>query len=66
MQNLYSLFPADNFTLLAVVVALPLMGAIVNGLFGKRLGKTFVGFVAGERVLVGIIPVLYLFYLVLW
>jgi len=46
MQNLYSLFPADNFTLLAVVVALPLMGAIVNGLFGKRLGNEAVSLMA--------------------
>jgi NADH-quinone oxidoreductase subunit L len=32
-------FPADHFTLLAVVLGLPLLGALVNGLFGKRLGK---------------------------
>jgi NADH-quinone oxidoreductase subunit L len=32
-------FPASNFTLLAVVLALPLLGAFVNGVFGKRLGK---------------------------
>ncbi|MFT3769988.1 MAG: NADH-quinone oxidoreductase subunit L [Minicystis sp.] len=34
-----SQFPASNFTLLAVVLALPALGAFVNGVFGKRLGK---------------------------
>ncbi|MBW2523123.1 MAG: NADH-quinone oxidoreductase subunit L [Deltaproteobacteria bacterium] len=32
-------FPADHFTLLALVLGLPLLGALLNGLFGKRLGK---------------------------
>ena len=36
MQNLHALFPANDFTLLAVIVALPLIGALVNGIFGKR------------------------------
>ena len=39
MEALRSLFPASDFTLLAVVLALPALGALVNGLFGKRLGK---------------------------
>ncbi|HSO00515.1 MAG TPA: NADH-quinone oxidoreductase subunit L [Candidatus Nanopelagicales bacterium] len=39
MEALRSLFPASDFTLLAVVLALPALGAMVNGLFGKRLGK---------------------------
>ena len=29
-----------------LIVLIPLLGSILNGLFGKRLGKTFVGFVA--------------------
>jgi NADH-quinone oxidoreductase subunit L len=33
------MFPAENFTLLAVVLGLPALGAFVNGVFGKRLGK---------------------------
>jgi NADH-quinone oxidoreductase subunit L len=33
------LFPVSDFALLAVVIALPLLGAFVNGVFGKRLGK---------------------------
>jgi len=41
-----SQFPASNFTLLAVVLALPALGAFVNGVFGKRLGKQGVRFMA--------------------
>ena len=36
---LSSLFPANDFSLIAVVMALPLLGAFVNGVFGRRLGK---------------------------
>jgi NADH-quinone oxidoreductase subunit L len=39
MQALSSLFPPKDMTLLAFIVLLPLIGALVNGLFGKRLGK---------------------------
>ncbi|APR79495.1 NADH-ubiquinone oxidoreductase chain L [Minicystis rosea] len=39
MHTLNSQFPASNFTLLALVLALPALGAFVNGVFGKRLGK---------------------------
>ena len=39
MSGLSNQFPADNFTLIALVLALPLLGAIFNGLFGKRMGN---------------------------
>ena len=39
MQALETLFPVEDFTLLAVIVVLPLLGAVVNGVFGKRLGR---------------------------
>src|SRR5688572_20757639 len=39
MHALQALFPNDDFTLLAFIVLLPLLGATVNGLFGKRLGR---------------------------
>jgi NADH-quinone oxidoreductase subunit L len=39
MHALEELFPASDFTLLAFIVLLPLLGAAVNGLFGKRLGR---------------------------
>src|SRR5258706_15816871 len=37
--SLQKIFPADNFALLAAILLLPLLGAIINGIFGKRLGK---------------------------
>ena len=46
MQALQVIFPAQNFSLLAVIIGLPLIGAIVNGLFGKRLGKEAVTLMA--------------------
>ena len=39
MEQLKQQFPANDFSLLAIVLVLPLLGALVNGLFGKRLGK---------------------------
>src|SRR6185369_16506306 len=39
MDLLKNIFPAENFTLVAIILALPAIGAFVNGIFGKRLGK---------------------------
>src|SRR5689334_8466374 len=39
MEALLSLFPKNDLTLLAFIVLLPLIGAAVNGIFGKRLGR---------------------------
>jgi len=39
MKDFLNLFPAQDFSLIAVVMALPLLGAFVNGVFGPRLGK---------------------------
>ena len=39
MQPLLTLFPQNDLTLLAFIVLLPLVGAAVNGIFGKRLGR---------------------------
>jgi len=40
MEFLLRLFPnpESNFPLIAVILGLPLLGALINGLFGKRLG----------------------------
>jgi NADH-quinone oxidoreductase subunit L len=35
---LLTLFPATDFSLIAVMLGLPLLGAFVNGVWGKRLG----------------------------
>src|SRR5687767_12897327 len=39
MKAILQLFPQQDFALIAVVMAMPLLGAFVNGVFGKRLGK---------------------------
>ena len=39
MHALESIFPADEFSLIGLILALPALGAFVNGVFGKRLGK---------------------------
>lgn len=39
MQALLQNFPKDDFAILGLILALPLLGAFVNGVFGKRLGK---------------------------
>jgi NADH-quinone oxidoreductase subunit L len=46
MKALLSLFPANDFSLIAVVLAMPLLGAFVNGVFGQRLGKAAVRLMA--------------------
>jgi len=46
MQAIEALFPAHNYTLLSLIVLLPLLGAAVNGVFGKRLGKEAVSLLA--------------------
>ncbi|HVU01950.1 MAG TPA: NADH-quinone oxidoreductase subunit L [Polyangiaceae bacterium] len=39
MGTLQAIFPARDCALLVAIIALPLIGAFVNGVFGKRLGK---------------------------
>jgi NADH-quinone oxidoreductase subunit L len=39
LNVLTTLFPTGDFTLLAVIMGMPLLGAIVNGIWGQRLGK---------------------------
>ncbi|MBX3129630.1 MAG: NADH-quinone oxidoreductase subunit L [Polyangiaceae bacterium] len=39
MEALVKVFPANDFSLLAVILCLPLIGAFINGVFGKRLGR---------------------------
>ena len=46
MQAIEALFPANDYTILAFIVLLPLLGAAVNGIFGKRLGKEAVTLLA--------------------
>ena len=46
MKALLDLFPASNFSLIAIILAAPLVGAFVNGIFGRRLGKDAVRLMA--------------------
>ena len=46
MEALQKIFPADDFALLLLVIGMPLLGAFVNGVFGKRLGKDAVRLMA--------------------
>ena len=46
MQAIEALFPANDYTVLGFIVLLPLLGAAVNGIFGKRLGKQAVSLLA--------------------
>jgi NADH-quinone oxidoreductase subunit L len=46
MEQLTRVFPANDFALLGVIIALPLLGAFINGVFGKRLGKEAVTLMA--------------------
>jgi NADH-quinone oxidoreductase subunit L len=39
METLQAIFPARDCTLLVAIILLPAIGAFVNGVFGKRLGK---------------------------
>ena len=39
MEQLQLQFPSSDFSLLALILLLPLVGAFVNGVFGKRLGN---------------------------
>jgi len=48
--QILSLFPAANFSLIAVILALPLLGAFVNGVWGKRLGNDAVRVMALSAV----------------
>jgi len=41
-----SLFSPNDYTLIAVILGLPLLGAFVNGVWGKRLGKDAVRLMA--------------------
>src|SRR3954468_6532231 len=46
MHAFEKIFPADDFALLALILGMPLIGAFVNGVFGKRLGKDAVRLMA--------------------
>ncbi|MEO6419931.1 MAG: NADH-quinone oxidoreductase subunit L [Polyangiaceae bacterium] len=50
MGLLEQLFPAENFSLIALILGMPLLGAFVNGIWGERLGKPAVRLMALSAV----------------
>ncbi|MBP9114120.1 MAG: NADH-quinone oxidoreductase subunit L, partial [Polyangiaceae bacterium] len=46
METLLKIFPEDRFALIAIILGMPLLGAVVNGIWGNRLGKPAVKFMA--------------------
>ena len=56
-----SLFPPDNFSLIAVVLGFPLLGAIVNGLWGRQLGKEAVRLMALLAIGVSFVAAIFTF-----
>jgi NADH-quinone oxidoreductase subunit L len=46
VEALHNQFPSGDFALIALVLLLPAVGAFVNGVFGKRLGKDAVRLMA--------------------
>src|SRR5947209_965821 len=46
MSLLDSLFPHGDYSLIAFILAMPLLGAFVNGVWGRKLGKDAVRFMA--------------------
>ncbi len=55
MSFFTSLFPQDDFSLLGVILGMPLLGAFVNGIWGKRLGKPAVRAMAVTSIVVSFI-----------
>src|SRR5579859_761192 len=43
---MFSVFPPNDYALIAVILGMPLVGAFVNGIWGKRLGKPAVRLMA--------------------
>src|SRR5579859_3383532 len=67
-MNLLSVFSPNDFALLAVILGLPLLGALVNGVWGRRLGKQAVRLMAlaavGTSFLASVVAVIELHQLV--
>jgi len=50
-----SLFPQDDYALFGVILGMPLLGALVNGIWGKRLGKPAVRVMAVAAVTISFV-----------
>jgi NADH-quinone oxidoreductase subunit L len=63
MEALSKIFPANDFALLPVILGMPLLGAFINGVFGKRLGKEAVKLMALSAIGVSFLASLLAFFL---
>lgn len=52
MEAILRVFPLNDFALIWAILLLPLLGAIVNGVFGKRLGRSGVTLMALSAIFV--------------
>ena len=59
--GLMELFPPSNFSLIAVILGMPLLGAFVNGVWGRRLGKEAVRLMALVAVGVSFVASIFAF-----
>ncbi len=50
-----TLFPRDDFSLMGIILGMPLLGALVNGIWGKRLGKPAVRVMGVATVVVSFV-----------
>ncbi len=67
MSFFASLFPQDDFALFGVILGFPLLGAFINGIWGKRLGKPAVRAMAIASVTISFVAsVVVLFALNYW
>ncbi len=60
-MELAAFFPNNNFSLIGVILALPLIGAFINGVWGARLGKPAVRLMALSSVGLSFIASLFAF-----
>ncbi|HEY3816181.1 MAG TPA: NADH-quinone oxidoreductase subunit L [Polyangiaceae bacterium] len=57
-----SVFPSNDYALIAVILGMPLLGAFVNGVWGKRLGKPAVRLMALSAVGISFVAALIAFW----
>jgi NADH-quinone oxidoreductase subunit L len=65
MQGILNIFPLDDFALIWGILLLPLVGAFVNGVFGKRLGRSAVTLMALTAIGVPFLASVFAYYVLL-
>ncbi len=61
MDSLLSVFPSKDFSLLGIILVAPLLGAFVNGVWGRRLGRDAVRLMAITAIAVSFVAALLTF-----